>query len=132
MSIETAITKLQSYATSAGAKEAPSQPPEQPGVFPFSICYEREADTVQDSSAFGDDLVTIWLEYHVSRTLLKEAILAAATFRSAFLIKLRDNPTLEGTVSTINGPVHRTFGTMKWGGLDTIGYRFEIPVKVHV
>ncbi len=130
MTIEAAIANLQAKALSvAGTQEAPTAPPESNMGFPFAICYEREGTLNQHSAGFADDLSTLWLEYHVERSILPAAITSAMTFRDAFLKKIIADPTLGGSVSTVTR-VQRTFGALKYAGVDTIGYRFEVGVKV--
>ncbi len=40
------------------------------------------------------------------------------------------DPTLGGTVDTVVDPITYTFGAMEWAGLETIGYSYEIVVKI--
>lgn len=132
MTIEAAITKLQTHALAlTGMKDAPDQPPETINVFPFSIAYERTAETLQRGYGFADDIVTLWVEFHVARQLLQGGVQTAMALRDPFLKKLIGDPTLGGSVSTITA-IRRTFGWLKWGGTDTIGYRFEIDVKIDI
>jgi hypothetical protein len=83
--------------------------------------------------AYGsaDDLVTIFAEIHVSRALLAAAVTQAMGLRDPFLQSLIADPTLGDTVSTTN-EIRRSFGRMEWGDVETIGYRFEIDVKVMI
>ena len=103
MSIETAIANLQTKALSlSGMKSAPSAPPEANVSFPFAVSYERTGTFISHASGFGDELVTIFTEIHVSRIMLQTAVAQAMAFRDPFIKLLMADPTLAGTVSTIN------------------------------
>lgn len=131
MTIEAAILNLQDKLLAlSGMKAAPDYPPEGAGAFPFGVSYERNAGTMANSDSFADDLAVIWCEIHVARQILPKAIQTAMAFRDPLLKALIADPTLAGSISTIRWPVLRTFGLLTWGGLETIGYRFEVPVKV--
>ena len=132
MTIEAAIADLQASLLSlSGMKAAPAAPTEGTGAFPFAVSYERVGTLNIRSASFGDDLATIFCEIHVARQSLPQDIALAMTFRDAFLRAILADPTLGGTVSAVN-QVRRTFGAMEWGGMQTIGYRFEIDVKVRL
>jgi hypothetical protein len=72
----------------------------------------------------------IFTEFHVSRQLLPLAIKTAQSFRDPFLKSIMADPTLGGAVSTVISPVLRAFGRLEWGGVETIGYRFQTQVKI--
>ena len=130
MTVEAAILNLQAKLLAlSGMKAAPDAPPEGAGAFPFAVSYERTGTLAMRSAGFADDLATIWCEIHVSRQILPIAIGTAMAFRDPFLKAIIADPTLGGSVSTVNA-VRRTFGALKWADIDTIGYRFEVDVKV--
>lgn len=114
-----------------GIKSAPVVPPEDAGVYPFGVTYEAHANTNTLAYGSADDLVTIFAEIHVSRVLLANAVTLAMSFRDPFLAALIADPSLGGTVSTTN-EIRRSFGRLVWGDVETIGYRFEIDVKVTI
>lgn len=132
MTIEAAIIDLQTKLLGiAGLKSAPTSPPEATMSFPFAVSYERSGRLVTHSAYFGDELVTIYCEIHVTRTILPAAISLAMTFRDPFIKAVIADPTLGDNVSTIN-EIRWTFGALKWDTVDTIGYRFEIDCKIQV
>lgn len=129
MTIEAAITNLQAKILSlTGVKSAPAKPPESAAAFPFGVSYERTGTLASHSAVFADELVTIWCEIHVSRTLLGNGIAQAQALRDPFLKLLIADPTLAGTVSTIRD-IRWTFGKLAWADVETIGFRFEVEVK---
>jgi hypothetical protein len=130
MTIEAAITNLQGkWMSLAGIKSAPNVPPEGVGAFPFAVSYERSGTFDIQSAGFGFDLATIYSELHVSRQLLPVSITTATNFRDNFLKLLIGDPTLSESVSNVR-QIRRTFGRLEWGGIETIGYRFEVDVKL--
>lgn len=130
MSIDGAVTWLVGVAGAVpGTKSAPTRPPEQAGGYPFVVAYEREAETLFEGAGFGHDLVTIYLEIHLSRVMLASAVQKAAQYREAVLAGIMADPTLGGSVASLRG-LRRTFGALGWGGVVTVGYRFEVDVKV--
>jgi len=131
-SIEGAIAYLVELLGSVpGTKAAPTVAPETAAGYPFVVGYERTAETQLAGAGFGYDLVTLFVEVHLSRVMLAEAIQRAALYRSALIAGVLADPTLDGTVSTVTA-LQRTFGGLEWGGVATIGYRFELTVKVAV
>lgn len=139
MSVEAAILNLQAkWLSISGVNSAPDYPPEAPGAYPFAVTYERRGRLAGRSFGFGDELVVVFSELHVARAFLPRDIEAVMPYRDKFLALLIADPTLGGTVSTLtpNG-VSWTFGRLGWGQEattsqepNTIGYRFELEVKV--
>jgi len=130
MSVEGAIERLVQIAGAVpGTKQAPAVPPETASGFPFVVAYERTGETLFEGAGFGHDLVTIYLEVHLSRVMLAAAIEKAAVYRNAVLAGIMADPTLGGSVAALRG-LRRTFGALGWGGVVTVGHRFEVDVKV--
>lgn len=132
MTVKAAISDLQAKALALpGIVSAPESIPENSSAFPFAITYERYGELIPRASAWGDDIVTLVTEMHVSRQFLGVAINTAMELRDPFLKALIEDPTLGGAVSVVNA-IRRTFGAMEYAGQKTVGYRFEIDVKVRV
>lgn len=130
MTVGRAISELQKCALAiSGMRAAPPTPTESASVYPFAVSYERAGRLALRSSGFGDNIVTIYTEFHVSRQLLPRAIEQAMGMRDEFIRSIIADPTLNGTVSTVQD-VRWTFGRLEWGGVETIGYRFEVDVKI--
>lgn len=129
--IEDAIADLQDKSLTAGCADAPDIAISQMGPQPFSLAYEGEATTDTISSGFMMDFPTVIVQHHVSNIILPDSIARAAALRDPFLRALRDDPTLGGTVASIT-TVRRKFGEMKFGTMTTIGYQYEIGLKLIV
>jgi hypothetical protein len=129
--IEEAITSLQTKSTSAGCVFAPTTAISQMGPSPFSVAFEGSGETLIHSAGFAEDLAVIIVQHHVSESILPASITKAASLRDVFLKALRDDPQLGGAVSTIVS-IKRRFGEMTFGKLQTIGYQYEIKVKINL
>jgi len=129
-----AISAIQAHAITAGAQEAPTDPTESNVKFPFSVCYPSTGTIGGEAQAQRRDLVNLFLDYHVARQLLPQDVQTALTFYEAFPDLLINDPTLGGNVSALNmgrdNGISFQFGQMEYAGIDTIGFRFTIPVKV--
>jgi len=130
-SIENAIASIQDKSLTAGCADAPDIAISQMGPQPFSLAYEGEARTEMISSGFMQDFPTVIVQHHVSSVILPDSIARAAALRDPFLRALRDDPTLGGTCATIVS-IRRKFGEMKFGTIQTIGYQYEIGLKLFV
>lgn len=130
-SVELAIANLQSKSTSAGCAQAPAYAIEEMGPSPFSLAYEDSGETFIHAVGFADDTAVLVVEHHVSRSMLPKDIAKAATLRDTFIKAIRDDVTLNGTVDTVSF-VRRKFGRMKLGTMPTVGYRYEIGVKIQL
>jgi len=129
--IEEAITSLQTKSTSAGCASAPNTAISQMGPSPFSVAFEGSGETLIHSAGFAEDLAVIIVQHHVSENILPSSIAKAAGLRDTFLKALRDDPQLGGAVNTIVS-INRRFGEMKFGNMATIGYQYEIKVKINL
>lgn len=132
MSVESAISNLQSKALNlTGVKGAPDEPPESINVFPFSVAYEVSGELVNWMSNFGDEIVNINVELHVSNQLLASAVQVAYALRDPFISAVMADPKLGGTVDTLQS-ISWTCGYMLYAGQQTFGYQFTIGVKVNL
>lgn len=127
------IEKLQAHSRTAGATEAPTLPFETNAVFPFSICYPANGTFAGQSGGWEKDLTTVYLDVHFNRINLPTDVEAVIGYLDDFKPLLIADPTLGGTVSTLQmsdtQPIPWEFGQMKYADQDTIGLRFRITFK---
>ena len=132
--LRAAIAQIQTYMlTLTGMREAPTDAPEQPHVFPFAICAPAEGEWTGLQVAWKQGLQTVSLDIHVARKDLPRDIQKLADFEDAVPNILIANPTLNGTVDTIVYPIRWRLVTFSWdqmGQVKTIGFRFLITVKM--
>lgn len=114
-----------------GIKEAPATITESAALFPFGITYPRTGTVDAISEGLGRGLHTIFVEIHMSRVLLGDSVIAVLGYMALLENALRLDPTVGGTVSTINFPLRYTFGRLEWGSVPTVGVRYEVTVKIN-
>lgn len=134
MSFSGAVLALQAHARSlSGVREAPTTIPEGVAAFPFVVTYPREG-FIEYLAEYQKGLHTVYTEFHCDRSILTTAASLAMGFITSFPNLLLQDPTLGGEVSTLildaSRPIKYTFGRMSWGGIETIGVRFEITFKL--
>lgn len=133
MTLATAIARLQTIATNAGAKYAPDHPVERPGVYPFSIAYPSIGRYTAEAYSQAKDFHTIAVEIHCApRSVLPLAVETAIPMLDDFGHRVTADPTLNGTVDTVlfDEGISYTFGVMPWGDMEDIGFKFLIQVKI--
>ncbi len=130
MSVSAAIQELVNILRGIpDIKSAPNKPTEAADMLPFAVVYEGGGTTELLSAGEAKDLVTLVVEIHISRVLLGISIAKAQAICEAFLRKLIADPTLNSSVSTITS-INRTFGGLSYADTTTIGYKFEVGVKI--
>lgn len=135
MSLSGAITRLQYHAgLLSGVKEVPTSPPESANEFPFVVTYPARGKFF-NPSGWSKGLHTIFVEIHCARVILPAAVTQALAYVEAYPNLIMNDPTLNSTVDTIilseeDDGIPYTFGRLEWGGVQTIGVRFEVTVKI--
>lgn len=136
MTLAAAVTRLQALALScAGMRAAPVYPKEQVNTYPYSVCYPESGQLMSESFHATRALHTVLVEFHIApRTMLGEAVEKAIPFVEAYNEKLTLDPTLSGACSNIllgqESNVTYQFGRLEWGGVENIGIRFRITIKI--
>lgn len=135
MTLNTAIERLQFHALACtDVKMAPTDPPENAGVYPFAIAYPESGTLQGESGNLLRGVHTVAVEFHVNRTVLPLAVSQSRGYIEEYGYKLACDPTLNGAVDTIQltaeQQVTYEFGRLEWAGVETIGVRFHIPLKI--
>lgn len=135
MSFVAAVQALQAHALSlSGVMEAPTYPPESINQFPFAVAYPANGRILGVSAQFRRELHTVFVEFHCARTILPTAVEQAITYLTGFPPLLTADPTLGGAVQTVlmdaDQPITYEFGRLNWNGIDTIGIRFRVTLKL--
>lgn len=129
-SLTDAIIRVQELATVAGMKTAPNYPTESIIVKPFSIAYPGMGEIGKDDATSSRDIHRIYCQLHWTRAMLAESVEAALALFASFIEELRSDETLNGSVDAIIWPVTYQFGELGWDEEATVGWQFEIPVKI--
>jgi len=124
--------QIQTYAGSlSGIRAAPKEPPDQMNVYPFAVCGFRRGTVTIAPAGTMKLLGTFVCQIHVARKDLPRDYRVAMPFGDTFLAKILQNPTMGGKVSTVI-EVRPRFVEMTYGGIETLGWDFEIDVKMQV
>jgi hypothetical protein len=132
MTISGAIARLQVHADALdNVQTAPAVATESISSTIFAVSYlsPQPARVEFHSQGVCWMIFTLFTDFHVPATSLTNAIPIAEAFIPAFVIKLRDDPTLDGAVTEVNA-ARFSFGGMKFGDDETIGVRFETDCKI--
>lgn len=114
-----------------GIRDAPAEIPDSANVFPFVVTYPRVGRMELASAGWANYFHTIYTEIHVSQALLSSGIAQALPYAELFAKIFLNDPQLLQLASEA-GELRYTFGRLEWGGVPTIGFRFEIDVKLHL
>jgi hypothetical protein len=130
--IDDAVARLQYHAlaiTSTTVRGAPSYPVEDATVLPLAIAYISEGTGSADDSTTARLLLTVKVDFHVSRMSMKSAYTELNNIIPEYLRRLAGDPTLNGKVDTIIFPV--TFAVMpaQWDRVVTQMASFSVPLK---
>ena len=130
--IDDAVARLQYHAlaiTSATVRGAPSYPTEDASVMPLAIAYISDGSGSVDDSTSARLLLTLKVDFHVSRFSMKSAYTELNNIIPEYLRRLAADPTLNGKVDTIVFPV--TFQVMpaQWDKITTQMATFSVPCK---
>jgi hypothetical protein len=130
--IDNAVVKLQAHAlalTTEEIRSAPAKPVESADVLPLAIAYIAEGTAQADDYTSARLLLTVNVDFHVSRTRMKAAYTQLNNIIPEYLKRLAGDPTLGGTVDTINYPVTFKVGPAMWDAITTQMVSFSIVLK---
>lgn len=128
MTLAAAIGHIQATVGAVdGIRAAPAYPPDSMAVYPFTVCYPGSG-TWERMSDWKKGLHTVNLEVHWARKDLYRDVEKAAAFAETIPNAILSDPTLGGHCETITA-VSYSFGAMQYGGVDTIGYRYQVTFK---
>lgn len=127
------VSALQRLAVSmSGVRQAPLKPVEQISEFPFAMGILRRAVPLWETD-WMNVLATFAVQIHVARRDAPNDYSSAMRYGVAFPKILFQNPTLGGLVSTIiPDGVRVKFAILEFGGQPTVGWDFEVDVKMVV
>lgn len=114
-----------------GMRSFPKRPPDKISDFPFATAFPGTGVIgLGNPLNSRRDVHTIILEIHVARKDLPNDIDRVLPFVDRVGTKLQNDVTLGGTVETIVGDISYTFGPLGWFVQETIGWQFQIQVKI--
>lgn len=132
MTLPNALANIQTLVLGIGGiRSAPNKVTEGANVFPFAVSYMRSGRLELPGAGYGRHFHIIYTEIHVARQILPKAISLATSFIEPFFAAVIADPNLGGSVQEIIG-VRYTFGRLEWSGMETLGMRFELDVKLNI
>lgn len=115
-----------------GILDVPDNPPEALNVFPAAVCYVASGD-VQELAVGpilgGEHVLAIELHVAPRATGLPLAVAAAADYYDSVPTALLTNTALRAAVDRLERLTY-TFGALKWGETDTIGFTWRLTFTV--
>ena len=132
--IDDAILQLQTHALALSTpsqkiKSAPAHPVNDANVLPLAIAHIIEGSGQADEATTARLLLTVGVDFHLSRVTLKHAYSEIDKIVPEFLQRLAGDPTLGGKVDTIVFPVTFTVTPADWGSVITQAVFFRVPLK---
>ncbi len=128
--LDNVFTQMQVIeAAIAGVVVAYNKTPEALSVFPCFINYPRTGRTIGEAKNQMESLYTIVAELHVARGILPEAESIARPFINLFEDAIYTDPTLAGTVMTVN-EINHSYGQLMFGNETHLGIRFDVSIKM--
>jgi hypothetical protein len=131
--IDNACQRLQTLAlscTDVTIKAAPNYPVEDANILPLAIAYPDIGTSHGDDAGSLRMLINLKVDIHFSRVSIVEAYKKINLVIPEYLKRLGGDPTLNGTIDTINGDVSFAVLPMLYNTIPTQAVSFTIPVKV--
>jgi C4-dicarboxylate transporter len=130
--IDNAVQRLQTIAlaiTSETVRGAPSYPVEDASVLPLAIAHIASGSGQADEATTARLLLTVNVDFHVSRVSMKSAYTQLNNIIPEFLQRLAGDPTLSGNVDSIVFPVTFNVSAAQWDRVVTQMASFAVPLK---
>lgn len=132
--IDNAISRLQELAIISGSSDnpikfAPSTPVEDASVLPMAIAHLISGQTSNDNASTVRFQPTVAVDFHFSRLNMGRAYTDIDYTAVQFAKLLGGDPTLNGTIDTINFPVPFNISPAQWDKVTTQMLRFEVQFK---
>lgn len=122
--LQQVISGIQDIADAVtGVRVAPDYAPDSLSVFPASVAYPESGTLTSESDGWYIGLHNIVLELHISRTDLPKVLEKIIPLGEDVYEALLADPTL-GNMASTYGQISYAFGPLRYGDLDTFGWRF--------
>ena len=135
--LEDAIIALQGLVSEIdGIRDAPSEPPEKITTWPFAVAFPGDGEWIFGDASYDTGLHTLILQIHTARKDLPRDVLGIIDYGELVREKIRSNSNIflpdttgAATVSAVIG-LRYTFGFLSYGGVPTLGWAFEVDIKI--
>ena len=131
MGLVAAIADLQgTIGALTGIREAPTYPGDKLPPLPSSFCFVASGEWKQQPAGARTGLHVLRLQIYWDRKDLARDVTKAMVYVETIPNAIMADYTLGGTEDTVVDPITYTFGAMEWTGMQTIGYSYDITVKI--
>ncbi len=134
-SLLNAIIQIQTafVANIPGLAQVPEMPPEDAGAFPFLVTFPQTGTHSWRAAGQRVDIHTIAIELHVGRKDLPLDIRKALHYAELIPGALK-TAEIAGEVSDVMlfEEGNYLFGPMLWGGVETVGFHWNQPIRLNI
>ena len=130
--LDDAIARLQYHVKSvqsAKIRLAPDQPVESATMLPLSIAYFATGEATQDTADQTRLILKVNVDVHFPRADLKGSYQKINSFAIEYMRRLGGDPTLNGSIDTIDFPISFQVLPTTWNNIETIMLQFSVPFK---
>lgn len=113
---------------------APDEPDDSVGIFPRVLTYDAYNETdisKMYSGTWSEQKGTLRSDLLLSRTNLKGVTKQGRDMCRTFLLRLKDDPNLGGTIMMAS-PIRCSFMTFRYAAIDYIGWRVEMDYQLEL
>jgi hypothetical protein len=136
--VDNAIQRLQVianatlYENGKTFKNTPPYPTDDSSILPLAIAHLGSGKVTEMNATDTKFEININVDFHFDRAILRLTYQKIDYFIPDFIQRLGGDPTLGGTVSTIQFPATFTVGSADWDSVITQMVSFIIPVKFNL
>jgi hypothetical protein len=128
--IDNAIARLQVLALRCtNIKNAPNYPIEDATSLPLAIAHIFSGEGIGSNASTVQLNTTVNVDFHFARVNIKDAYSRIDTLIPEYLQRLGGDPTLNGTVDTIQFPVPYSVNPAQWDTVITQMVSFAVTFK---
>jgi len=133
--IDTALQRLQVLALASSSsditvKHAPNYPIDNANLLPMAIAHVGSGEGTAHNATQLTAITNLYVDLHVNRVSLTNAFKQIDAFVPLFRVRLAGDPTLNGSVDTINFPILWSDpAPVEYDQIVTLMVRFTVPVK---
>ena len=128
--VDNAIARLQVLALRCtDIKKAPDYPIEDATALPLAIAHIVSGDGIADNATTAQLDLTVNVDFHFARVNIKDAYTRINRIVPEYLQRLCGDPTLNGTIDTIQFPVTFSVSPAQWDTIVTQMVSFAVTFK---
>ena len=128
--VDNAVARLQVLALRCtDISKAPDYPVEDATALPLAIAHIVSGDGIADNATTAQLDLTVNVDFHFARVNIKDAYTRINRVVPEYLQRLCGDPTLNGTIDTIQYPVTFSVSPAQWDTVITQMVSFSVTFK---